>query len=366
MSKLTPDPLAGLTPKTRLRLETEDGRSAEWEPLRTRPLGLEDVFRLQADERATLPLEHVARDVVVDGVVHPGFGTVKVPIEFNHPVLVFALVEGGWLPWVHAEPRRFLVDRNVLSALTKLRSGTQWNDAAAFRDWLAILPATTLNPLPCAFEGDTHQTPSYEAFVAAFADAVETIKRALPQVQIVQFREPHFRAAYDMIQSLGERRGRESKFLLDVIPHLVHTTATSDILRREGEIIDAAVARGLSKCSLVVLVALSCLYVDTSQQNFSIGRKLLKPRTGYDAGDAYNALADLTHLELFIAGMSVPGIERSNFCTMDKALVALWCALAPEVADEGGPGIGFTVRPHLSLFPRLPKGEMHRLKARLE
>lgn len=366
ISERPPDPLAGLTPKVRMRLESEDGRNAEWEPLRTRPLGLDDVFRLQADERAALPIEHVARDVVVDGVVHQGYGTVTVPIEFNHPILVFALVEGGWLPWVFAEPRRFLVDRNVLSALTKLRSGTQWKDEVAFGAWLSVLPATTLNPLPCAFEGDTRQTPSYEAFVAAFADAVETIERTLPQVQVVRFQEPHFRAAYDMVQDLGRRRGRESKFLLDVMPHLVYTTATSDLLRREGEIIDAAVARGLSRCSLVVLSALSCLYEDTSLQNFSIGRKLLKPRSRYDAGDAYNALADLTHLELFIAGMAVPGIERSNFCTMDKALVAFWCALAPEVVDGSGPGIRFTVCPQPSLFPRLPTGELHRLQAQLE
>jgi hypothetical protein len=108
------------------------------------------------------------------------------------------------------------------------------------------------------------------------------------------------------------------------------------------------------------------LYEDTGQSCFSIGRELLKPQVRYDSGDAYNALADLTHLELFLAGMAVPGIERSNFCTMDKALVAFWCALSPEVVSGSGPAVRFVVRPHPALFPRLPQDELHRLKARLE
>lgn len=98
----------------------EDCQSVEIVPTFVHPLGTADIRALEADDSSALEMELAADEAIVDGEKKVGLVKLKANITFNKPVLVYALVQGGWLPLPFAIPSRFLVDRNVVILLRKI------------------------------------------------------------------------------------------------------------------------------------------------------------------------------------------------------------------------------------------------------
>lgn len=103
----------------RIRFEAEAGGSVQFEPSSVQPLGLEELLSAMGPNGGPLPLELAAADALVDGRVVSGRSTIRMPIEFNRRITIFALVEGGWLPPSLIPSPRLLVDRNVISGLAE-------------------------------------------------------------------------------------------------------------------------------------------------------------------------------------------------------------------------------------------------------
>lgn len=139
---------------------------------------------------------------------------------FGEPPTVFSLVKGGWLPLPFAIPPRFLVDRNVVISLRKLRLGQTVLNGQALTWWTKFFEegAALFNPLPYAFEAGFRRKPTMDEFMAAYDEGVAELRASLPKCRIIHFEQAHYRAAYTQLEAFDRRNECETKFLLRVCP----------------------------------------------------------------------------------------------------------------------------------------------------
>jgi hypothetical protein len=107
----------------------------------------------------------------------------------------------------------------------------------------------------------------------------------------------------------------------------------------------------------------SCIHEDTKQPEWSIGRRLIKP---HQPANAYNAVADLGHIELLLMTRALEELAPFSLLTQDKALAALWCALGPRFKEDLQPGMRFTMRPDQRLFAGLTHEQIVHILGELE
>ena len=293
--------------------------------------------------------------------------SVKFNIQFNHPVAAFALQIGGWLPLAFCFAPILLVDRNVTAILAAIGRGSDRADLAANSWWLEFLNSQTflVNPLLCAMEGGTQSPPSYREFCLSFEQARAILANAMPRARIIDYKEEHYVAAYEIVQSFALRYEAELKFLLGVAPMIVERHRESALMRTEREMLQVAFVSGVQRESLVTLAALSCLYEPRDGSEPRIGRGILKPSEAYSEELAHNAIADLRALEV-LAAVNALYSQSAAFCTRDKYLAAFWCGIQvthPQWRD-GAVTFGITLR--RQLFPRLNPEQFVALLERLQ
>ena len=109
-----------------------------------------------------------------------------------------------------------------------------------------------------------------------------------------------------------------------------------------------------------LVAALSCIY--EGDKSISPARKVLKPSPRYGKEEAYNALADLRHLELKLAGATAVHDGEFALCTSDIGLALFWCGL-PCALKADGKTFSSSLTP--DLFPRLGEQDLVRLGNRL-
>lgn len=342
------------------RAEFEDGRSIEFVPKSVEPLGLLELWATLEDERPAYHLNFVADNPIVDGQQQNGSGSIKATINFHETPTPFALVQGGWLPLPLVIPPMFLVDRNVVAHLRRLNDGASNDKLRAFKWWMQFFSegSATFNPLPYAWEGGLRKTPSFQEFVSSFEEGVSEIRVALPKSKVITYGPDQYRAAYQMIQDFEPRALKEVAFLCAVCPLVADRANRSSEKQLLNTIVLNAESHGIGLNSLVFVVVLSCLYDDLQGRAFSIGRRLLKPKRVYEADAAFNALADLRHIEVAAAGQVYFGDRSFSLSTCDHALASLWCALSPRGIYSEGHEIEFTFDLTKELFPRLSEGEI--------
>jgi hypothetical protein len=109
-----------------------------------------------------------------------------------------ALVSDGWLPLPLVHSQRFLVDRNVISSLRKLRERPQFQNLQAFYWWTNFFNKGTpfFNPLPYAWEGSSRRRPTFSEFVSAYEEGKAEIKNAFPNANITSFDSNRLCAVY--------------------------------------------------------------------------------------------------------------------------------------------------------------------------
>ncbi len=307
-----------------------------------------------------------------NGVVESkGQGKIELPVDFRHPLPVYALVKGGWLPPSFVQPPNLLADSNAIGNLEAINKG---NAQPIYEqlDWWFKLPNEsdlTINPLLYAMEGNQLRTPTFEELKSSFATATEIIRKKFPKAKIIAYENAHFQAAFELITNISKQNEKDVEFLIKAITLVVDSVSAPNLPKIESEIIKIAQETKLDLKSLSVLTVLSCLY-DDGRSGFAAAHKILfKSRSEYTKKDAYNTLADLNALRFFIGTLALSESNNSepfSLCTSDKALVLLWSGFNfydIRFVKDAGARSSFLLSENL--FPRLSGTQRKELAAKL-
>ncbi len=350
-------------------VKVDTGDEFRFRPEFVTPFGFQDLMTiLNPSKGATEPVTHHVELFATHATINEneitGTGRVRMTARmgFNEKASVYALVMGGWLPPGICPNNRFLVDRNVVSLLKQMAQRPDDLPPAQRDYWLRFFedPEIMLNPLPFAFEGRDRRRPSKAEFIAEFEEGQRAIRAAMPLAQVTTYAAPHFDGSYALLESLKKHEARETTFLLEVVPIIQDRPGVAKTLRAENRVIEAARRHNVSLGSLVVVAALSCIY--EGDLGISPARRVLKPSPAYGKEEAYNALADLRHLELKLAGAKAIGDGEFALCTADEGLALFWCGLPCALKEDGRT---FRSQLTLDLFPRLNESGLSRLGNRL-
>lgn len=347
-----------------LQTEFETGGSIEFVPKFIRPLGVDQLLALTKNPSTALAFEVESEEAKVNGIIQKGQATIKTSIQFGQPSAIFSLVRGGWLPPPFTIPQRFLVDRNVVSALRKIREGSMDNHRTSVNWWLNFFEHGTalLNPLPYAFESGFRRKPSFKEFIESFNEGAMELRLSFPKCQVVTFGEHNYRAGYAQLLAFDRRLARESEFLIRVAPLVAMRAPRRSEKEILGEILRIGSSLEIVRGSMVSLSVLSCLYDDVQGEAPSIGRLIIKPKSVYTDQDAYNAISDLRHIEIAAAGQTYFSEGVFSLCTCDRALALFWSALALRGEVTKKDEIEFTFDLCEELFPRLTGQELESLR----
>lgn len=346
-----------------LRCDFDSGDSVEFTPRFVQPLGIAELLRLHKNT-AAVELQLETDDPIINGERKTGSASAQLTITFRESPPIFALVRQGWLPPPFAIPPRFLVDRNVVIALRKLRLGQIALDSSEVQWWMKFFEEGRgmFNPLPYAFEAGYQRKPTMEEFAAAYDEGVAELRKSLPKCEVVSYQRAHYQAAYAQLEASDERNAAEIEFLRQtsrLVVERVPRRREREVLRK---IVGTADSLRLDRAALVVLVVISCLYEDTHGGSPSIGRRIIKPRQNYSTESAFNAINDLRHVELAAAGQTYFGENAFHLCTCDRGIAMLWCALSLRGVSSTCGAIEFTFDLTNELFPRLSDEEILELK----
>lgn len=344
------------------RFELEDGQSIDLAPTVIHPLGLAELRALLQDVKKELELQLEAFNPIVNGTPQEGHATISAKVTLFEPATIYSLVQGGWLPLPFAIPPRFLVDRNVVIKLKKLRLGQTFANGQTLEWWTKFFAQGTaiFSPLPYAIEAGYRRNPTKAEFIAAYEEGASELANALPNCHIVKFGDANFANA--PFETLYSHYDREMQFLCEICPLISDRVPRSKESELSRLIIDMADRYQVRRGSLVTLAVLSCLYDDVHGAIPSIGRKLLKPKRDYTESDAYNALSDLRHIEFAATGQAYFEREAFALCTCDQGLTSLWCALGLRGKSSNEGAITLTFDFTTDLFPRLAEAELLNLK----
>lgn len=302
---------------------------AEFTPISFEPLTTHQLLAAVGSPSSPVDLVCQGTNVVIDGVFQKGAARVRMKGEFLHGPAPFALVAGGWLPMLFSIPQYFLVDRNVVARLRRIREQGPRDGDASFHWWTNIFEgaAGLFNPLPYAYEGRYRRIPSLQEFESAFVEGVLELREAFPNASVVEYERVQVESAYQHLMSLQERSERETRFLLEAVPLVLNRVSRERERVAQGQVLQLASRLSVSRDSLVVLAVLSVLYEDVHGNPMSVGRRLLKPTANYSAADSYNAVSDLRHIELAALSHSVLPEHRFALCTNDLGIALFWTSL---------------------------------------
>lgn len=354
-----------MPPNVLLQFNQEDGKRTEVQPDEFRALTLYDLNRLTADAAPSIEMAfrgkvHDAAKVRSDEVVT---GTANV--TFDKPPRPYALVKDGWLPMPFVFPRQFFVDRNVVSKLKSLTTSRPRASDLSFTWWMQALldDRLALNPLPYAWESAKRQQPTFVEFEAELVRARQEILQALPMASVTVFNKAMTTAAFDQLVKFENRENRQIAFLIEIAPDISNLVADAKIEKVKQRVFAAAIKHAVPRRSLVMIAVLSALFESNEQK--SIGRSLVKPRFGYTAADAYNAISDLRTIELLAMSHAMVPNTPTALATDDIALAKFWCALGLKVTNPIVGGYKFAYSLSDSLFARLTVQQIGALNTEL-
>lgn len=348
-----------------IRVEIDTGEVIELVPDHASPLSYEELSPNRPSPHS-YSIELAASEVglTINGETTTRGGTVRATAYFHEPVVVFGLIEGGWLPPPFVPRPHFLADRNVIFALKRLSEQARDAPEGARNLWLSMLKSehVVISPLLFALEGRYQRQPTQGEIKEAYQEGLRVIQGALPDVRVPAMEEENFRGVFGLVEEIEARSQREAKFLCEIGPLVVDRPALKAAAGTTEAVIQAARKHHLRPLSLAVLSALACIWETEDEQ--SPARGVIKPSRSYDLQAAYNALADFRHIEWTLVART---LHEDNFvlCTCDRPLARLWTALNPmiRIEETGVSRIQLTLTKHL--LPRLEEVERINLTQRL-
>src|SRR6185437_8348021 len=195
-----------------IRFESHAGESVDIWPQQFQPLSYSDLVTDYRDPDKRYAISIDASSIVskqTDGKPK-GPASVSMPLAFREPVSIFALVDGGWLPPPFVIPANFLVDRNVVAAVVRIKEQVEASNLTQGDFWIQFFRefAAVINPAPYALEGNKRRPPTYDEFRRGFEEASVEISKRLPGAKLVKYEEMHFKAAYALITDFADRLER--------------------------------------------------------------------------------------------------------------------------------------------------------------
>lgn len=193
-------------------------------------------------------------------------------------------------------------------------------------------------------------------------------ERVVTKLPMWQVDEPsdHMRSAlYLEVERLSEAAER-TKELLQVGGPLVSQPVSKTKWRHvEAQILKKA--RDSKASRLATFALLSCLYDNApnlpAHKVYRPGRAVLKPAELGRSEGLYNALADLSHVEMMLGAIAAIPNYQPVLYTRDLGLAGFWAALAPNspsVVPGSAPGLvapRWNIQLAPSLFPALSRKE---------
>jgi len=338
----------------------QNGKYIEFISDQIKPFNFSDLINVKGDGKTSFNLNISTSFVDMSSIGEDIDGAMELslPIAFHNKPKIFALVDGGWLPPAFVSPPNFLVDRNVVSVLSQVSSGSIRTDQQSTNWWLQFptLSDVSINPVLYALEGCKQTSQTFEEFCRSFEEAYGIIERTLPNTTILSYSDADYKVVYEFISNAVERHERETKFLVSVAPTLVARCADNKLSDCRKYILEKTDLFGLNRKSLVVLAALSCIYEPKDGNGLLAAREVLKPNKEYSEREAFNSISDLQALEIYILSLS-PDIPRHFLCTCDRGLAGLWCGLKPKNIHWNGDDFSYDMAINEVLFPRLKEEE---------
>jgi hypothetical protein len=343
----------------------DSGRRVEFTPQGVQPLSLAELREGGGGANPSYQMSWGSNEIEIDGNVTASGGVLKSTVCFQRTPRPYALVTGGWLPLPLAIPARFLVDRNVVADLRKLRNYPARTDLGGLPWWMILAGhgRALFNPLPYAWEGSDGRAPDDAEFMAAFEAGVAEIRAALPGSVVVTYGPAEYRAAHNIRAAFEINAAKEATFLKTICPLLVDRVQPGKEARIEAIVFEHCSKHGVARSSFACVAALSCLYEDRQGAGYLIGREVLKPSYDYPAKAAYNAACDLGHLTLAV--ISAAHNQGFALVTSDRGLASLWCALRPVGRLDNVGNIDIEIDVSADLFPRLSEEGLVRLASQL-
>lgn len=345
------DPMFVLT-----ELEGPDGgppRTIAFANAEVQPLDFAALRDARLDQPITIPLNCRNGTLVestVEGRVPGQVINIATTLDSPFTSCAIGLVKGGWLPSAFAVTRQnttMLVDRNVVTQIVgRFENGRRRREQRDFLDLFADQPIR-INPLLFVMEGNRRSTPTPTEAEGQMQEVAAKLRVALPKAEITVGPE-HLKGALGLIKDSRASLENKQRFLCHLAPLLVSPVARANVEARWNDIIAAADLHGVPRQSITVLTALSAVAVPNGK---SPAKRLLKFRNGYTEADAYNALADLRAIELFIAMLSCFPDEAIQLCTADKNLALLWVGIQASNFARVGAGFTYDMTPVDDLFP---------------
>jgi hypothetical protein len=329
-------------------IEADDGRVGQditFTDVDIRPLGYAALANAKLHKNLTLDLEfHNAKAVADSNLDGSQSYTVKATLESRFTSRTVALVDGGWLPPAFAAivpNATILADRNVVSQIiSRFENGRAVGKEPDFLD-LFVDKAVRINPLLFAMEGNAKKIPSAELVRMQLEEAVAKLRAALPSANLVVGPDS-LRGALGIIEESRLGIERKQRFLLRVAPSLAAPVRNDKMRRQWNEVLAAADDCLVPRSSLVVLAALSSVFV---QKGRSPAKGLLKLRQNYTEEHAYNALVDLRSLELLIYMLAFFPEHRTAFLTADKDLALFWTGIKASNFERIGAAVSVNFSP---------------------
>ncbi len=337
-------------------LEGKDGQPPHtlgFTDARVEPLSFGALDSAKLHQKLTIPLSWrnaTVVDTTIEDLDRTKSYTMSATLESPFTSRAIGLVKGGWLPSAFAvmhQDTTILVDRNVVTEIVgRFEGGKKIGREPDFLDLFADEPIR-INPLLFVLEGNRRTIPTPDEAEAQLIEVETKLRRALPDAQIV-IGPDSLKGALGLIEDSREALARKQQFLRSIAPALIAPVAAARVMERWEAVVGAADLYSVPRHSLAVLAALSAIAVPNGK---SPAKRLLKFRNGYTEADAYNALADLRAIEIFIALLGMFPQESIQLCTADKNLALLWVGIAASNFQCNGSAFSYEMAPNEGLFP---------------
>lgn len=318
-----------------------------------RPRTYEELAGAKLHAGITIPLEMYNGRIVetdVEGIDTSKYAHITATLVSPFTAKAIGLVRGGWLPSALAATREtavILPDRNIITEIAgRFDGGKRVGRDPDFLDLFEDDPVR-INPMLYAMEGNGRVLPAPEAARAQLEEAVEKLRRALPQATLM-VGPGSIEGLLGLIDDVRPGMARKQAFLRHVAPMLAAPVARREVDRRWQEIVTVAKDFGVANASLVVLAVLSTLV----NQGRCAAKSLLKFHVTYSDADAYNALSDLQALDLLLYCLAFFPDTHTQLCTADRNLALYWVGAGASDTVRDGNGIQFTLTPHEAILPK--------------
>jgi hypothetical protein len=335
----------------------DDERPGQWITFAgtsIRPLGYAELVQANPQKKLTIPLEwDDARllDTNIEGLDKNIPYSAKAPaLESQFTSCAIGLVKGGWLPPTLAASNKttILIDQNIVTQICgRFDGGKAVRAEPDFLDFFADRPVR-INPLLAAMEGNKRAIPTPNQVRERLDEIVKKLQAALPSAKLV-VGSGSLGGALGLIEEMRAGMEKKQQFLMRVAPSLAAPVSKKNMPARRDAVLAVADECGVRRGSLVVLAALSAVFVANGA---SPAKTLVNFKPGYREEDAYNGLADLRSLELLIHMFGLFPNEPAILCTADRDLALFWTGIRASNFGRNGAAATCRLAPIEELLPQ--------------